>query len=80
MKFIDKRKQYELRVPQKKKEILSLTAASFLVSIDPRLLCSMHVMGDFDAVAPKFELKGITSDRIKASRIKVDFESHPIHK
>jgi len=64
--FMQKRTAYELQISEKKREIPSLTAASYVVSIEPQLLKSMHFMGEFDEVAPNVALEQLTSEQIKS--------------
>lgn len=65
IKFIEKRAEYELQIKEKKKEIPTLIAASYKVSIEPRLLNSMQFMEEFDKIAPETPLETITSAHIK---------------
>lgn len=50
--FLRERKRYELEVAERKKEVPSMTVASFRVSVDRMLLENMHSVGALDDVAP----------------------------
>lgn len=58
---------YELEVEEKRKEVASMTSASYLQCQNPNVLRSMHFMGMFDIRAGDVTLSDLTSEQIKST-------------
>ncbi len=65
-KFARERERYEQQIQEKMVELPSLKAASYLVSIDKRLVKTMHFAGELITVAPDVAYKDLSSDHVKA--------------
>lgn len=63
--FLKERLRYEDEVAEKKKEVPSMTIASYKVSIDRTLLDNMHFMGRFDKIVPNKTATDLTSEDIE---------------
>lgn len=50
--FLRERERYEIEVAEKRKEVLSLTKATYKVSINQGLLRRMHFLGKSKEIAP----------------------------
>lgn len=65
VRFKRARERYELEIQQKEQDGQPMVPASYQVSIEPRVLKSMHDIGYFDEIAPEVEFSELTDDHIK---------------
>ena len=66
--FVDFRETYELEVPEKQKEVPSMTEASYKLCVMAHLLRMMVFIRMFDNAAPDdTDMKDLTSELIKAA-------------
>lgn len=63
--FLRDRERYETEIAEKKKEVPSLSKASYKVSVDSGLLKRMHFLGKFESFAPGKEYCNLTSTDIQ---------------
>lgn len=65
-KFLRERQRYEIEVEEKRKEVPTMSLASYKVSIELSLLSTMFNLGEFDDIAPTVEdVTDLTSEHIK---------------
>lgn len=67
IKFLTPREEYELKVEEKPKKVLSMITASFSPCVKPHVLHSMHFMGMSEKVGTEVPLAGLISDHNKQS-------------
>ena len=63
--FLRDRERYEIEVREKKKEVPTMTAATYRVSVDPGMLRRMHFLGKFKSIAPDTAVSALTSAHIE---------------
>ena len=64
--FLKERERYVDEVEEKRKQVPTMSVASFKVSVDRGLLKTMHALGRFSDVAPDVSFAELTSDHIEA--------------
>lgn len=64
-RFLKERERYEDEIAEKRKEVPTMTVASFKVSVDRGLLRTMHALGRLDQVAGGVAFDQLTSEHIE---------------
>ena len=63
--FFRDRERYEIKVQEKKKEVPTLTTATYRVLVDPGMLRRMHCLGNFKSISPNSAASDFTCNEIE---------------